>query len=37
VHRYGGIDDELSYEFFVERLSDLDEFMEKIETFIKTH
>ena len=37
VHRYGGIDDELSYEFFAERLSDLDEFMEKIETFIKTH
>jgi len=37
VHRYGGIEDELSYEFFVERLSDLDEFMEKIETFIKTH
>jgi uncharacterized protein YutE (UPF0331/DUF86 family) len=37
VHRYGGIDDELSYEFFVERLSDLDEFMEKIDTFIRTH
>ena len=37
VHRYGGIEDELSYEFFVERLSDLDEFMEKIDVFIKTH
>jgi uncharacterized protein YutE (UPF0331/DUF86 family) len=37
VHRYGGIEDELSYEFFVERLSDLDEFMEKIDTFIRTH
>jgi uncharacterized protein YutE (UPF0331/DUF86 family) len=37
VHRYAGIDDELSYEFLIERLSDFDEFIEQIEMFMKTH
>lgn len=37
VHRYAGIDDELSYEFLIERLSDFDEFIEQIEMFMKIH
>jgi uncharacterized protein YutE (UPF0331/DUF86 family) len=37
VHRYARIDDELSYEFLIERLSDFDEFIEQIEMFMKTH
>ncbi len=35
VHRYAGIDDRLSYEFFSERLTDFDEFIERIIDFIK--
>ncbi len=35
VHRYAGIDDRLSYEFFSERLTDFDEFIEMIIEFIK--
>ncbi|MCZ7357813.1 MAG: DUF86 domain-containing protein [Candidatus Methanoperedens sp.] len=35
VHRYGGIDDRLSYEFFNEKLGDFDEFIERITDFMK--
>ncbi len=35
VHRYAGIDDRLSYEFFSERLTDFDEFIGRITIFIK--
>ena len=31
LREYAGIDDELSYEFLSERLSDFDEFIEQIE------
>lgn len=35
VHRYAGIDDRLSYEFFSEKLTDFDEFIMRINDFIK--
>lgn len=34
VHRYAGIDDKLSYEFFNEKLIDFDEFIMKIKNYI---
>jgi uncharacterized protein YutE (UPF0331/DUF86 family) len=34
VHRYAGIDDRLSYEFFSEKLVDFEEFIGKRTDFI---
>ena len=35
VHRYAGIDDRLSYEFFSERLVDFEEFIGTINDYLK--
>lgn len=34
VHRYGGIDDSLAYEFLSNNLGDFDEFIEKVTEFV---
>ena len=34
VHRYGGIDDALTYEFFNENIIDFDEFITEIREYI---
>lgn len=37
VHRYGGIDDRLAYEFLIENLQDFDAFIMKITDYIKNY